>query len=76
MFLLARLLEFVQAQFSFFLRLSFWFFFQFSSFSLLKKANSTIEQHKCKVHEKRDRFHVSKVELNFQISQRNKNLTY
>ena len=34
-----------------------------------RKANSTIEQQKCKGHEKRDQLLVSKVEFNFQISQ-------
>ena len=39
-----------------------------------KKANSTIEQQKCKSHEKRDRLLISKMEINYQISQRNKSL--
>ena len=40
-----------------------------------RKANSTIEQHNCKGQEKRDRLLISKMEINYQISQRNKNLT-
>ena len=39
------------------------------------KANSTIEQLKCEGHEKLNRLQVSKVEFNFLISQRNRNLT-
>ena len=36
-----------------------------------RKANSTIEQQKCKGHEKRDRLLISKIEIIYQISQRN-----
>ena len=43
------------------------FFFKFSAFLL-----SSIEQQKCKIHEKRDRLLISKMELNYHISQRNK----
>ena len=46
-----------------------------SSFPLLKsRAKATIEQRKCKGHEKSDRFPVSKMDFNFQISQRNKKI--
>ena len=52
-----------------------WFFdffqFQFLSF-VERKAYSTIGQQKCQGHEKRDQLLVSKVDLSFQISQRNK----
>ena len=48
----------------------FWFLF------VQSKANSAIEQQKCKNHVKCDRFLVSKVVLNFQISHRNRNFTY
>ena len=41
-----------------------------------KKANSIIDQPKCKCHEKRDRLLISKIEINYKISRRNKNLTY
>ena len=44
-------------------------FFKFCAFTLL---NSTIEQQKCKVHEKRDRLLISKIENVYLISQRNK----
>ena len=37
-----------------------------------RKANSTIEQQKCKGREKRDRLLISKMEIKYQISQRNK----
>ena len=39
-----------------------------------RKPNSTIEQQKCEGHDKLDRLLVSNVEVNFQISQRNKKL--
>ena len=39
-----------------------------------KETNSTIEQQKFKGHEKHDRLFISKVDFNFQISQRIKNL--
>ena len=39
-----------------------------------RKTNSTIEQQKFKGQEKRDRLLISKVDFNFQISQRIKNL--
>ena len=39
-------------------------------------ANSTIEEEKCKGHEKRDRLLNSKLELNYQISQRSENFIY
>ena len=45
-------------------------------FFLARRANSTVEQQKCKGHEKHDRLLVSKVEFNFQISHRNKNFTH
>ena len=45
--------------------------FFLSSFSVLGKANSTIEQQKCKDHKKHDRLIVSKVEFKYQISQQN-----
>ena len=72
-----KVLKFFQAQIYFFRGLTFKFLFQFRSFTLLKgrKANSTIEQQKCKVHEKRDRLLVPKVKLNSQISQRSKIFT-
>ena len=41
-----------------------------------RKGNSSIEQQSCKGHEKRDRLLISKMEINFQISQRNKSFTY
>ena len=36
------------------------------------KANSIIDQQKCEGHEKCDRVVISKMEINYQISQRNK----
>ena len=48
---------------------------QFISF-VKRNANFTIEQQKFKGHEKCNRYLVSKVEFNFQISQRNENLTF
>ena len=39
-----------------------------------RKANSTIKQQKRKDYEKRDRLLISKMEINYQISQLNKNL--
>ena len=48
----------------------FSFFVQFVSFDK-RKANSTIEHRKCKGHEKLDRLLTSKIEFNYQISQRN-----
>ena len=45
------------------------FLVQFTSF-VERNANSTIEQQKCKVHEKRDRILNSKMEFNYQISQK------
>ena len=62
----------------------FWFFavwhlisfeLQFISF-VKRKENSTMEQRKCKGHEKRDRLLVTKVVFNFQISLRNWKLIY
>ena len=41
-----------------------------------RKANSTIEQQKSKRREKRDRLLISKIEINYQISQRNKSFTF
>ena len=41
-----------------------------------RKANSTIQKQKCKGHEKRDRHLISKMEINYQISQRNKSFAY
>ena len=47
--------------------------FQVQCISIVKrKTNSPIEQQKCKGHEKRDRLLISKMEINHQISQRNK----
>ena len=44
-------------------------FFRVQCISIVvKKANSTIEQQKCKGHEKRDRLPISKMEINYQIS--------
>ena len=61
----------------FFRGLNFDFFLSWF-FSLVKrKANSTIGQLKCKEHEKREQFQlVSKEQFSFQVSQRNKILTY
>ena len=42
---------------------------QFISFVEKRKANSTFDQQKCKGHEKLDRLLLSKVELNYRISQ-------
>ena len=65
-------------KFAFFLRFDRSFFIQVQFISFVKrKANSTIEQQKCKGHEKRGRLLVSKVDLNYQISERSKKkLTY
>ena len=41
-----------------------------------RKANYTIEQQNCKGDETRDRLLISKMETNYQISQRNKWFTY
>ena len=41
-----------------------------------RQASATIEQQKCKGYEKRDQILSSKVEFNFQVSQRSKNVTY
>ena len=38
------------------------------------KANSTIEQRKCRGQEKRDQLVISKMEFNYQISQQKKNI--
>ena len=46
---------------------------QFQCISIVKrKANSTIEGQKCKGHEKPDRLLIFKLEIKYQISQRNK----
>ena len=45
-------------------------------FYCLKEGKPTMEQQKCKGHEKRDRLLISKMEINYQISQRNKSFTY
>ena len=59
-----------------FRRFYFWFLYvQIISF-VERKANSPIEQQKCKSHEKRDQFLVSKVDFKFQISQQNEKLTH
>ena len=51
--------------------------FQVQPISIVKrKANSIIEQKKCKRQEKRDRLLISKMEINYQISQRNKNFAH
>ena len=51
--------------------------FSIDSISIIKrKANSNIEQQKCKGHEKRDRLIISKMDFRNQISQRNKSFTY
>ena len=49
-------------------------FFRFNSL-VKKKANSTIQQQKCKDHKKRVRLLILKIEKNYQISQRNKKFT-
>ena len=41
-----------------------------------RKVNSTTEQQKCKGYEKRDRLLISKMEINYQISQRNKSFAF
>ena len=41
-----------------------------------RKAKSTIEQQNCKGHEKCDRLLISKMEINYQISQLNISFTY
>ena len=52
-------------------------FFLVQFISIVKrKANSTIEQSNCKGHEKRDRLLILKMEINYQIYQRNKSFTY
>ena len=43
-------------------------------FIVRRKANSNIEQQKCKGHKKRDRLLVSKVEFSYQISSEVKSL--
>ena len=53
------------------------FFFEVQCISIFKrKKNFFIEQQKVKGHEKRDRLLISKMETNYQISQRNKIFTY
>ena len=53
------------------------FFFQVQCIPIVeRKANSLIEQQNCKIHEKRDRLLVWKMEIKYQISQRNKSFTY
>ena len=42
----------------------------------LRKENSTIEQLKCKDHEKRDQLLFLQMDLNYQISQRNEKIAY
>ena len=45
-------------------------FFKVQCISIVKrKASSFMEQQKCKGHEKRDRLLISKMEINYQISQ-------
>ena len=64
-----KVFEFVQAQII--------YFFCGLTFDFVKRnAISTIEQRKCKGHEKDDRLLISKMEFNVQIRQRNKNVTY
>ena len=51
--------------------------FDFLLSSVVKrKANSTIEQSKCRSHEKRNQILVSKMVFSFEFSQRNKKFTY
>ena len=52
------------------------FDFVLSSFFLVKKASSTIEQEKCKGYEKCDWIKFRKWNLIFKISQQNKNFTF
>ena len=53
------------------------FLVHFFSFVILfeRKATSTVEQQKCKCHEKRDRLLISKAEVSCQISQQNTSFT-
>ena len=55
---------------------TFDFFLSYIHFFLKRKANSPIEQQKCKVTKKRDQILVSKVEFNFQICSRTKKIIY
>ena len=67
-----KVFKFVHAQFWFFA-----VFFEVQCISIFKrKKNFFIEQQKVKGHEKRDRLLISKMETNYQISQRNKIFTY
>ena len=47
--------------------------FKVQCISIVKRnANSTIDQRNCKGHEKRDQLLILKMEINYQVSQRNK----
>ena len=52
------------------------FFSNFIHFFCWKEGKLHYRTVKCKEHEKRDRLLVSKVDCNFQISQRNETFTY
>ena len=60
--------------FFFFFQISFDFFLSSAHCLVKSKPNSTIEQQKCKGHEKLERHLISKLEFDYQASQQNKSL--
>ena len=48
-----------------------WFLFKFSAIPLLKVRQTPFSKNKCRGHEKRGCFLISKMEINYQISQLN-----